>query len=177
MAPRVTKKASARKETVQEGYVIVPLCPPCLTSSASVTFGRLDGDGCFQTAMTMPKPNGHGYFLHPTVCSHLCCIALLSCDTQYKRPLTLREFARSQGFPDGYKFCSTESTPAGRLKDVRPEYIQNYFGFPLLILSQYFKQIGNAVPLPLAAALGRSIGAAAAYDWRRRNRREKSVEC
>ncbi|KAF7346464.1 DNA (cytosine-5)-methyltransferase [Mycena sanguinolenta] len=112
-------------------------------SNGSSFYGRLDGTSYFKTALTEPKPNANkAHFIHPN----------------YKRTFTLREFARSQGFPDSYTFCSTESTPAAKLKD-------------------YFKQIGNAVPLPLAAALGRSIGAAAIHDWRQRNRRESSVEC
>ncbi|KAJ7134729.1 S-adenosyl-L-methionine-dependent methyltransferase [Mycena epipterygia] len=104
-------------------------------------YGRLDGSAYFKTAMTAPKPHGKKYFIHPS----------------QKRALSLREFARSQGFPDGYTLCSSESTPAARLQD-------------------YFKQIGNAVPLPLAAALGRSIGAALVHDWRERRQRDGSVE-
>ena len=47
------------------------------------------------------------------------------------RPLTPREAARLQGFPDAFRFCGTRG-------DVR-------------------SQIGNAVPPPLAAAIGGSI--------------------
>jgi DNA (cytosine-5)-methyltransferase 1 len=47
------------------------------------------------------------------------------------RPLTPREAARLQGFPDSFKFIGTRS-------DVR-------------------KQIGNAVPPPLAEAIGKSV--------------------
>ncbi|KAJ6508639.1 S-adenosyl-L-methionine-dependent methyltransferase, partial [Mycena sanguinolenta] len=105
---------------------------------SGIFYGRLDGAGYFKTALTEPRPTRKkSYFIHPT----------------YKRTLTLREFARSQGFPDSYAFRSTESTPTAELKE-------------------YFKQVGNAVPLALAAALGRSIGAAAVHDWRQRNRRE-----
>ncbi|KAF7298933.1 DNA (cytosine-5)-methyltransferase [Mycena indigotica] len=88
-------------------------------------FGRLDADSVFKTALTSPKPyTSKAHFLHPT----------------QKRTLTLREFARSQGFPDEYRFLSTKATPSRRLQE-------------------YFKMVGNAVPLPLATALGRSIGA------------------
>ncbi|KAJ7147070.1 S-adenosyl-L-methionine-dependent methyltransferase [Mycena crocata] len=112
------------------------------TSSNKVVFyGRLDGAHYFKTAVTMPKPNGRSPFIHPTL----------------KRAFTLREFARSQGFPDDYQFRSIEITPAARLKD-------------------YFKQVGNAVPLQLAAALARSIGAASIHDWRVRRQREMSEE-
>ncbi|KAK7048461.1 cytosine-5-methyltransferase [Favolaschia claudopus] len=75
-----------------------------------------------------------------------------------KRSLSLREMARAQGFRDGYALHSTASTPAKQLQD-------------------YLTQIGNAVPIPLAAALGRSIRAAAVHDWLDRlpKRRESSV--
>ncbi|KAJ6477327.1 S-adenosyl-L-methionine-dependent methyltransferase [Mycena vitilis] len=108
-----------------------------------VLYGRLDGAGYFRTAMTVPRPYVKGArFIHPS----------------QKRPLSLREFARSQGFPDSYRFCSTKT------------------GLPAQLID-YFQQIGNAVPIPLAAALGRSIGAAVVEDWRDKNRREASVEC
>ncbi|KAJ7505210.1 S-adenosyl-L-methionine-dependent methyltransferase, partial [Mycena galericulata] len=104
-------------------------------------YNRLDAAGHFKTAVTRPRPNGDkSYFIHPS----------------QKRALSLREFARSQGFPDTYRFRSSEPTLACRLQD-------------------YFKLIGNAVPLPLAAALGRSIGSALVNDWRERRRRERSV--
>ena len=53
------------------------------------------------------------------------------CHPVETRPLTVREYARIQTFPDDWVFCGS-------------------------LMSQY-KQIGNAVPVNLAAALGRSI--------------------
>lgn len=50
------------------------------------------------------------------------------------RVVSVRECARSQGFPDNYLFCGT-------------------------ILDKH-RQIGNAVPPPLGAALGREIAKA-----------------
>lgn len=47
------------------------------------------------------------------------------------RPLTVREYARIQTFPDSWDFCGS--------------------------LSAKYKQIGNAVPVNLAWALGRSL--------------------
>lgn len=47
------------------------------------------------------------------------------------RPLTVREYARIQTFPDDWKFCGN--------------------------LSAQYKQIGNAVPINLAWAIGRSL--------------------
>ncbi|KAF7334051.1 Multifunctional fusion protein [Mycena venus] len=106
-------------------------------------YGRLDASSYFKTAMTAPKPDGNNsYFIHPT----------------QRRALTLREFARSQGFPDSYVLCSAKSRASAQLKD-------------------YFKQIGNAVPFCLAVALGRSFGVVSAYEWRRHRRQEEnSVE-
>lgn len=52
---------------------------------------------------------------------------------------TLRELARCQGFPDHIKFAGT----------------------PLEIL----RQIGNAVPIPLAMAIGLTIREAAIDDY------------
>ena len=53
------------------------------------------------------------------------------CHPAETRPLTVREYARIQTFPDKWEFCGP-------------------------ITSQY-KQIGNAVPVNLAHALGRSL--------------------
>src|SRR5690606_14032228 len=53
------------------------------------------------------------------------------CHPDHTRPLTVREYARIQTFPDAWKFCGSQS-------------------------SQY-KQIGNAVPVNLASAVGRSV--------------------
>ncbi len=53
------------------------------------------------------------------------------CHPSETRPLTVREYARIQTFPDDWEFCGS-------------------------VMSQY-KQIGNAVPVNLAEALGRSL--------------------
>ena len=55
------------------------------------------------------------------------------CHPTETRPLTVREYARIQTFPDNWQFAGTQT-------------------------SQY-KQIGNAVPVNLAAAMGRDIRA------------------
>ncbi|KAJ4475667.1 hypothetical protein J3R30DRAFT_3405915 [Lentinula aciculospora] len=54
-----------------------------------------------------------------------------------KRIVTAREVSRCQGFPDWYTFLKA----ANLKEDVRRAY----------------KQIGNAVPVPLAFALGQSL--------------------
>lgn len=53
------------------------------------------------------------------------------CHPTETRPLTVREYARVQTFPDDWTFCGT--------------------------LSSQYKQIGNAVPVNFAAAIGRSL--------------------
>lgn len=53
------------------------------------------------------------------------------CHPDETRPLTIREYARIQTFPDKYQFCGS--------------------------ISSQYKQIGNAVPVELAYAIGRSI--------------------
>lgn len=53
------------------------------------------------------------------------------CHPEETRPLTIREYARIQTFPDDWDFCGS-------------------------VASQY-KQIGNAVPVNLAEAIGRSL--------------------
>lgn len=65
--------------------------------------------------------------------------ATLLCHPSELRPLSLREYARIQQFPDDWKFAGST-------------------------ISQY-RQIGNAVPVGLGAALGRAILSA----WSRRN--------
>ena len=61
------------------------------------------------------------YFLHPSE----------------NRPLTVRECARLQGFPDSFRFCKDEPTS----KELKEAY----------------RLIGNAVPPPLARAIAKSV--------------------
>lgn len=96
-------------------------------------YGRVNGKWHFQTALTSAAPNAKGgRLLHP----------------MQKRVLTIREFARAQGFPDHQRFLSLS---------------ENAF-------EDQQRQIGNAVPIPLALALGKSIGDAVVSRW------EKEVE-
>ncbi|XP_046854910.1 DNA (cytosine-5)-methyltransferase 1-like [Xenia sp. Carnegie-2017] len=79
-------------------------------------YGRLEWDGYFSTTITNPEPMGkQGRVLHP--CQH--------------RVVSVRECARSQGFPDTYCFKG----------DVLDKH----------------RQIGNAVPPPMAKAIGLEI--------------------
>ncbi|PON37520.1 C-5 cytosine methyltransferase [Trema orientale] len=101
---------------------VVDLIPWCLPNTAKRhnqwkgLFGRLDWEGNFPTSITDPQPMGKvGMCFHP----------------DQDRILTVRECARSQGFPDSYQFSGN-------------------------ILHKH-RQIGNAVPPPLAYALGRKL--------------------
>ena len=67
----------------------------------------------------------------PTILTHPAQKQTDRCHPSELRPLTIRESARCQSFPDIWKFCGT-------------------------ILQQY-KQIGNAVPVNLAYAIGKQI--------------------
>ncbi|KAL0287283.1 UNVERIFIED_CONTAM: DNA (cytosine-5)-methyltransferase 1A [Sesamum radiatum] len=101
---------------------VADLIPWCLPNTArrhnqwKGLFGRLDWEGNFPTSITDPQPMGKvGMCFHP----------------EQDRIVTVRECARSQGFPDSYKFSGT-------------------------VLTKH-RQIGNAVPPPLAYALGRKL--------------------
>ncbi|XP_052224566.1 DNA (cytosine-5)-methyltransferase 1-like isoform X2 [Dreissena polymorpha] len=79
-------------------------------------YGRLEMDGFFSTTVTNPEPMGkQGRVLHP----------------EQHRVVSVRECARSQGFPDTYRFFGT-------------------------ILDRH-RQVGNAVPPPMARAIGLEI--------------------
>ncbi|KAF5387544.1 hypothetical protein D9757_006543 [Collybiopsis confluens] len=95
-----------------------------------IFYGRLDANDCFKTAMTRCAPNiKASYFLHYS----------------QKRVVTVREYARAQGFPDSYTFMRKYTA---------------------------YKQIGNAVPVPLALALGKSLGDALVVEREREARRQ-----
>ncbi|XP_061556979.1 DNA (cytosine-5)-methyltransferase 1 [Phycodurus eques] len=79
-------------------------------------YGRLEWDGFFSTTVTNPEPMGkQGRVLHP----------------EQHRVVSVRECARSQGFPDTYRFFGN-------------------------ILDKH-RQVGNAVPPPLSRAIGMEI--------------------
>uniref|UniRef100_A0A672JJ28 DNA (cytosine-5)-methyltransferase n=1 Tax=Salarias fasciatus TaxID=181472 RepID=A0A672JJ28_SALFA len=79
-------------------------------------YGRLEWDGFFSTTVTNPEPMGkQGRVLHP----------------EQHRVVSVRECARSQGFPDTYRLFGN-------------------------ILDKH-RQVGNAVPPPLSRAIGLEI--------------------
>ncbi|TRZ06981.1 hypothetical protein HGM15179_020126, partial [Zosterops borbonicus] len=88
-------------------------------------YGRLEWDGFFSTTVTNPEPMGkQGRVLHP----------------EQHRVVSVRECARSQGFPDTYRLFGN-------------------------ILDKH-RQVGNAVPPPLAKAIGLEIKACAVAKLR-----------
>ncbi|KAJ4900746.1 DNA (cytosine-5)-methyltransferase 1 [Raphanus sativus] len=111
-----------RKKVKLSSGKVVDMIPACLRKTAKThsgwkgLYGRLDMQGNFATSITDPRPMGTvGMCFHPN----------------QDRILSVRECARSQGFPDSYEFT-------GRILDKH-------------------RQIGNAVPPPLAFALGRKL--------------------
>ncbi|KAH9935023.1 uncharacterized protein B0H18DRAFT_1082741 [Fomitopsis serialis] len=90
-------------------------------------YGRLNKDEWFNTTVTNVQPDAkQSWVLHP-----YC-----------KRMVTVRELARSQGFPDSFVFHSED-------EDVKALH----------------RQIGNAVPWPVAAAISRELSEAAFKKW------------
>ncbi|ESN92163.1 hypothetical protein HELRODRAFT_116156 [Helobdella robusta] len=98
---------------------LIPWCLPHTGNRHnhwSGLYGRLEWDGFFSTTVTNPEPMGkQGRVLHP----------------EQHRVVTVRECARSQGFPDTYRFYGT-------------------------VLDRH-RQVGNAVPPPMARHIGFEI--------------------
>ncbi|KIM49346.1 hypothetical protein M413DRAFT_15448 [Hebeloma cylindrosporum] len=109
-------------------------------SKQNTFFGRMDGDGFFKCAVTTLSPLLKNQWpLHPS----------------QKRIVTVREAARSQGFPDTHVFESINTTPSKIIED-------------------QLRQIGNAVAVPFALALGKELGKAMILEWEK-HEREGSV--
>nr|VWP01255.1 Glucans biosynthesis glucosyltransferase H (EC [Ganoderma boninense] len=91
-------------------------------------YGRLDVKDWFHTTVTNVDPTAkQSYVLHP----------------ECRRIFTIRELARSQGFPDWFVFISHRD----RLKTMH-------------------RQIGNAVPWQVGEALGRELKMAMYQKWK-----------
>jgi len=91
-------------------------------------YGRLDKDFVFQTTVTNVEPTAK----QSRVLNPYC-----------HRMVTVRELARSQGFPDSFVFHAISDN----------------------VVTMH-RQIGNAVPWPVAAAIGRELREAQIKKWR-----------
>lgn len=98
-------------------------------------YGRLYWDGYFETITTNPEPTrsqGRGkLFVFINNYRIYYFFIYLVLHPEQNRIITVREYARAQGFHD--EFCFADST------------------------SHKYRQIGNAVPPILAAAIGREF--------------------
>lgn len=75
-----------------------------------------------------------------------------------------------QGFPDSYVFGDASDHSPSTATEVATwlsSLSATQSDTPASI--QQFRQIGNAVPVPLAAALGRAVGKAVFQMWKDRN--------
>lgn len=105
--------------TARQFNTLIPWCLPHTGNRHNHwagLYGRLEWDGFFSTTVTNPEPMGkQGRVLHP----------------EQHRVVSVRECARSQGFPDSYRLF-------GNIMDRH-------------------RQVGNAVPPPLAKSIGLEI--------------------
>ncbi|KAJ6575500.1 S-adenosyl-L-methionine-dependent methyltransferase [Mycena capillaripes] len=93
-------------------------------------YGRLDNSGCFPTTVTNMHPTAkQSKVLHPS------CLRMVS----------VRELARSQGFPDWFVFVSINDN-----------------------VVTLHRQIGNAVPWQVSRALGRELRTALFEKWKKK---------
>lgn len=119
VCPCASGKPCDQDQSERQVDTLIPWCLPHTANRNSQwagLYGRLEWDGVFATTVTNPEPMGkQGRVLHPV----------------QHRVVSVRECARSQGFPDRYKFYGN-------------------------ILDKY-RQIGNAVPPPLGLSIGREI--------------------
>nr|AKR53930.1 DNA (cytosine-5) methyltransferase 1 [Latrunculia apicalis] len=117
-------KGNTCDPTYKQFGTLVPWCLPHTGNRHNHwagLYGRLEWDGFFSTTVTNPEPMGkQGRVLHP----------------EQHRVVSVRECARSQGFPDTYKLFGS-------------------------ILDKH-RQVGNAVPPPMAKAIGLEIKKVAA---------------
>ncbi|TDL25000.1 S-adenosyl-L-methionine-dependent methyltransferase [Rickenella mellea] len=111
-----------------------------------IKVNRLSGEGFEKGRSTYMRIDGNGHFRTALTSMSPCSKGSRVIHPTQKRVLTIRECARAQGFPDHYQFHS-----------VNNDYTN--------IIADQCRQIGNAVPVPLAMALGKMIGRAAVEAW------------
>ncbi|KAG8797131.1 hypothetical protein FRC16_009194 [Serendipita sp. 398] len=129
--PPEQQRPSLHGKKRYDGEFILFLCN-CKIIVATGRYGRLDNGDYFDVSIGRLGPNiDVGRVIHP----------------DFHRILTIREAARSQGFPDRVEF----------------ECVGNS-------VSRITQQIGNSVPPPIAAAIGREIQKAWLEDMEEHNR-------
>lgn len=98
---------------------------------------RLDYDEAFSTCFTKlnPMSDSGGICIHPA----------------QHRVLTVREYARAQGFPDTFIWKDPDTNHDWKRAN--------------RCIRQMYKQIGNAVPVPLARALGGELLEVLLKEW------------
>ncbi|KAK7360619.1 hypothetical protein VNO77_02626 [Canavalia gladiata] len=117
-ANNVVRRHPTENPVLPSGKPLVPdYCFTYEQGKSKRPFARLWWDENVSTALTFPSCHNQAV-LHP----------------EQDRLLTIREFARLQGFPDYYRFCGT--------------------------VKERYCQIGNAVAVPVARALGYALGLA-----------------
>jgi DNA (cytosine-5)-methyltransferase 1 len=142
-------------------------------------YGRLDKNYVFQTTVTNVEPTAkQSRVLNPYVRrqhTHSMTIRLTDTDV-YKchRMVTVRELARSQGFPDSFVF----QTINDNIVTVRLTCVLFFtsFRFDKNQSNQMHRQIGNAVPWPVSEAIGRELREARLKKWRRERQEAMIVE-
>ena len=133
-----TSKTKAKCSQDKQIDTLIPWCLPHTGNRHNHwagLYGRLAWDGFFSTTVTNPQPMGkQGRVLHP----------------DQHRVVSVRECARSQGFPDGYIF-------EGHIIDKH-------------------RQVGNAVPPPMGRAIGLEILKAYAKSAKKNEMKKEPVE-
>ena len=82
--------------------------------------------------------------------------------------VTVRELARSQGFPDWFKFYCVTSDVVKTVRSIFLTPLSDSYSSTL----QMHREIGNAVPWPVGIALGRELKEAMFKHWFEHERRE-----
>ncbi len=92
-------------------YAVWSKCLNLICTPVAGFYGRLDKDGWFRTTVTNVEPTAkQSWVLNPYVSSFFHSKPqIVTLVSKCKRVVTVRELARSQGFPDYFKFhCVTD---------------------------------------------------------------------